>query len=53
MEGSGFASAIADTISAAMTTITSISANPLVLTIMAIPATGAVIHLCKKIFKTK
>lgn len=51
--GSGLSTAIADTISTVMSTVTSISANPLVLTALAIPVTGAIIGLTKRLFKRK
>lgn len=51
--GSGLATAIADTLSTVMSSITTISANPLVLTAFAVPVTGAVIGLCKRLFKRK
>lgn len=47
------ASAVADVISAVMATIGSITANPLVACAVALPLTGSVIGLSKRIFRTK
>lgn len=54
MEGGATASsAVADVVSMVMSTITSITANPLVAAAVALPITGGVIGLAKRIFRRK
>lgn len=51
MEGVSAASAVADVITMVMATIGSITANPLVAAAVALPITGGVIGLSKRIFR--
>lgn len=51
LEGVTAASAVSDVVSMVMSTITSITANPLVAAAVALPITGGVIGLAKRIFK--
>ena len=48
MEGAG--TGVADVVSQVMTTVTSITANPLVAIAVALPVTGGIIALAKKLF---
>ena len=51
MEGVSASSAVADVITMVMSTIGSITANPLVAAAVALPITGGVIGLSKRIFR--
>lgn len=53
MEGGTASSAVADVVTMVMSTITSITANPLVAAAVALPITGGVIGLAKRIFRRK
>lgn len=50
MEGATASSAVADVVSTVMATVSSITAHPLVAAAIAVPLTGSVIGLCKRLF---
>lgn len=51
LDGVTAASAVSDVVSIVMTTISSITANPLVAAAVAIPLTAGAISLAKRLFK--
>lgn len=51
MEGTTAISAVGDLLTTAMSAVTTITANPLVAAAIAVPLTGSIIVLVRKLFK--